>query len=356
MNYNRRKILKATSSLAVGGVFLSVAGRSVWKMFTHPEELFNDSKRTRSPQLLKEDDAFVSPYRRIAGFMVPDEISAMEVSGGSIYLATPGHICVYGISGELQSQFSASSSHSSDETEDKAVLARDITVFEDRIYVLFPTSIAVYDRQGGALQQIEACSEESDYCSIAVCPEGIFVTDVGAKNICKYNMDGTLARFIQSPKGFVVPSYSFAITYVPAGGQASEDRIFCSNPGRHLVESYTTEGEYIASFGEAGAQPGAFSGCCNPTIITTRGSGELLTSEKGIPRISCYSLTGKFRSVLLDSKALGGGHKAYDVRVLKDMLIVCGGRKVSVFRYDKRLSQETKCGQCTQDCPLKIDK
>lgn len=344
MNYNRRKILKTTGSLAVGGVFLAVAGRSVWKMFTHPEELFNDSKRDHGPQLLKEDGTFVSPYRRISGFIAHDEISAMEVSGGSIYLATPNAISIYGMSGELQTNFATPSG------------VRDICVMNDQIYALFPTRIEVYDYHGIELQTIEACSEESDYCSMAVCPDGIFVTDAGSKNICKYNLDGTLARFIQSPKGFIVPSYCFGITYVAPTGTETQGKICCSNPGRHQVESYTLEGEFISAFGEAGAEAGAFSGCCNPVFVTTAYNGELLTSEKGIPRISCYSASGQFRSILLDGKALGGGHSAYDVRVLKDMLIVCGGKKVSVFRYNKQLSQETKCGQCTQDCPLKIDK
>ena len=147
--------------------------------------------------------------------------------------------------------------------------------------------------------------------------------------------------------GFIVPSYCFAITYM-------DGRIYCSNPGRHRVESYSTGGEFLAAFGKSGADAGAFSGCCNPAIITPANGGELLTSEKGIPRISCYAADGQFRSVLLDSRALGGGHTAYDVRVMKDKLIVAGGDKVSVFQYNKSLSQLTLCGQCGKDCPLKI--
>ena len=174
-----------------------------------------------------------------------------------------------------------------------------------------------------------------------------FVTDASNKNICKYTLDGTLVRFIQSPKGFIVPSYCFGIAYI-------DGLIYCSNPGRHQVESYTTEGAFIASFGKAGVEAGAFSGCCNPAVLTSSTHGELLTSEKGIPRISCYGLDGQFRSILLDSKALGGGNAAYDVRVMNDKLIVAGGDKVSVFQYDKRQSQQTLCGQCNEDCPLKM--
>ena len=332
---DRRSFLKISGSLAVGGVILSVVGRGVWNMFKHPDKLFYDSKRTKGPVLLKEDEDFVSPYRRVYGFLVPDDISAMEVEGGSIYIATPNNIYVYGMSGELQTNFSTPSD------------LRDIAVHNGLVYALFPTRVEVYDRQGEMTLEWDACSENSDYCSLAVCEEGVFVTDAANKNICKYRLDGTLARFIQSPKGFIVPSYCFGITVM-------NGLVYCSNPGRHLVESYTLEGDFVSSFGKSGAEAGAFSGCCNPAIVTPANNGELLTSEKGIPRISCYSSEGHFRSVLLDSKALGKGNSAYDVRVMKDKLIVAGEDKVSVFQYDKRQSQLTDCGLCEKDCPLKI--
>ena len=331
----RRVYLKTIGSLAVGGVALSVVGRNVWNLFRHPDRLFYDSRRTKGITLLEENGDFVSPYRRTFGFEVPDDICALDIEGGSIFIATPNNIYIYGLSGELQTNFSTPGD------------LRDIAVSEGCIYALFPARIEVYDRQGETVQQWDACSETSDYCSIAVCPDGVFVTDAADKNVCKYNLDGTLARFIQSPVGFIVPSYCFAVTYL-------NDCIYCSNPGRHRVEIYSTEGEFLSSFGKPGAEAGAFSGCCNPAIITPAGNGELLTSEKGIPRISCYSADGEFRSILLDSKALGGGHTAYDIRVMKDKLIASGGNKVSVFQYNKRLSQQTLCGQCSKDCPLKL--
>ena len=333
---DRRNFLKISGSLVVGGVILSVVGRGMWNMFKRPDKLFYDSKRAKGTELLKEDADFVSPYRRVYGFLAPDEICAMEVEGGSIYIATPNNIYVYGLSGELQTNFSTPSD------------VRDMAVHDGHVYALFPTRIEVYDRQGDMTQAWDACSEDSDYCSLAVCGEGVFVTDAANKHICKYRLDGTMARFIESPQGFIVPSYCFGITYM-------DGIIYCSNPGRHRVESYSSEGEYLAAFGKSGAQAGAFSGCCNPAILTPSNNGELLTSEKGIPRISCYSTDGAFRSVLLDSKALGRGHAAYDVRVMKDKLIVTGGDKVSVYQYDKRLSQQTECGRCEVDCPLKIE-
>lgn len=332
---NRRKFLKLSGSLAVGGAILSVVGHGLWKMFTYPDQLFYGTKVTDAEELLPGSGDFVSPYRRTFGFVAPDRISAFDVEGGNIYVGTSNNIYVYGLSGELQTNFSIPSG------------LRDLAIYDGQVYVLFPTRVQVYDRQGEEVRSWEACSENSDYCSLAVGSIGVFVTDAANKNICKYNLDGTLSRFITSPDGFVVPSYSFGVVVV-------DDKVFCSNPGRHRIEQYTAQGDFVSSFGQSGAAEGAFSGCCNPVGITSAHNGELLTSEKGIPRISCYTEDGKFRSVLLDSKALGGGHDAYEVRIMKDKLIVAGGDKVSVFQYRRDQSQHTACGQCDKDCPLKI--
>lgn len=351
---DRRKFIKVSGSLAVGGAILSVAGGGLWKLFTKPGDLFYGSKRTKGLTLMEDDEEpLVSPYRRTIGFEVPDEILALDVerqqsgdgtsvTGGSIYLATPNQVYIYGLSGELQYNFSVPSS------------LRDLAVYGSmangqwatEIYALFPAAIEVYDRHGELLRRWDACSDDADYCSLAVCAEGVFATDASAKHICKYHPDGTFACFIRSPKGFVVPSYSFGITAV-------DGKIFCSNPGRHLVEQYTADGTFVAAFGKSGTEKGTFSGCCNPVVVTPAHNGDLLTSEKGIPRVSCYSREGAFRSVLLDAKALGGGHEAYRIRVMNDKLIVAGGDKVSVFQYNRQQSQLTACGQCRQACPLR---
>lgn len=332
---DRRKFLQVGGSLALGAAFVGVMGRSAWKMLTNPADIFydaNDAKRTKDAL---EQSQFVSPYRCTFGFTVPDEIVALELMDEQIVVAVPNNIYMYSLDGKLKENFSVRSD------------VRDMAVYDGRLYLLFPSRIEVYDTKGESVQEWEACSDDADYCSMTVFKGGVFVTDASAKNICQYHLDGTLARFIKSPNGFVVPSYSFGIANM-------DGKIFCSNPGRHLVEQYTADGEYVASFGKSGAGAGEFSGCCNPVQITTTSAGELLTSEKGLPRISCYAPDGTFRSILLDDKALGGGHAAYDLRVLGDKLIVTGGKKVSVFQYDDRRSAQTLCGTCTVDCPMKV--
>ena len=334
-NMSRRRFLQVGGSIMLGAAFAGVMGRSLWKMLTNPADIFYDGKEAKRMKDELERVQFVSPYRRTFGFVVPDEITAIELIGDQIVVGTSNNIYRYGINGELQGNFSVRSG------------LRDVAVYNDKLYLLFPSRIEVYDRQGEAIQEWEACSDDADYCQLTVLKEGVFVTDAAAKNICQYKPDGTLARFIKSPNGFVVPSYSFGITNF-------NGHVFCSNPGRHIVEQYTVNGEYVASFGKSGMGAGEFSGCCNPVQIIATEKGELLTSEKGLPRISCYGSDGTFHSILLDDKALGGGHSAYDMRMLGDKLIVAGGNKISVFQYDARRSAQTLCGTCTIECPLKV--
>lgn len=334
-NMSRRKFIQVSGSLMIGAAFAGVIGRSLWKMFNNPGALFYDAKTTKRNQALKEMVDYVSPFRRTSGFIAPDDINALEVLGQQIVIATPNQIHIHGLDGSLKENFAIRSD------------LRDMAVFAGKIYLLFASRVEVYDPQGNQLQEWNACSDDADYCSLTVFDEGVYVTDASAKNICQYHLDGSLARFIKSPKGFVVPSYSFGITHLNGS-------IFCSNPGRHQVEQYSAKGEFVASFGKSGIGAGEFSGCCNPVRITTTATGELLTSEKGIPRISCYASDGTFRSILLDNKALGGGHAAYFVRMIDNKLIVTGANKVSVYEYDNRRTAQTLCGSCTVDCPMKV--
>ena len=96
-----------------------------------------------------------------------------------------------------------------------------------------------------------------------------------------------------------------------------------------------------------------FCGCCNPVHLTYTSTGEIITSEKGNPRVSCYGMDGEFRSLLLDSKALGGGNTAYDIKVSGDKLFIAGNNLISTFQYDKILAAKTACSDCGVDCPLR---
>lgn len=329
---SRKDFFRVGGSTVAGLSIMGVAGNHLYKMLAKPEELFYGDQKGQ--KIVSRAEAPASPYRKVFAFKLDEPITAFEVADERIYAATETTVRILNREGAEQGRFS---------TND---YIRDIVRHGDELYVLHPAEIGVYTLAGEAIRSWEACSPESDYCSLAVAGEEVFVTDASNKNICQYNREGAFRRFINSPEGFIVPSYSFGITSI-------DGMVYCSNPGRHTVECYDQQGKFVSSFGKAGGAAGMFSGCCNPVHLTTTATGDILTSEKGVPRISCYGRDGKFHAILLDEYALGVGHEAREVRTEGNRLIVAGANTVSVFQYEEKFAQQTACGDCEVECPLR---
>ncbi len=326
----RKRFLNVCGSLVAAGGVAGVAGTLVHKMVALPDQPGSKLQPTWKPEAGRAD----SPYRMTSAFQTEGEILGFDLLGDLFAIALPNGVAIYDRAGKKRQAFPVEGE------------IRDLAVYGDLIYVLLPTAVKVYDGQGNLAREWAACSEESDYCALVVAKENVYVTDAANKNVCQYATDGTFRRFIQSPNGFVIPSYTFGIT-------AHGDKLYCSNSGRHLIESYTLDGEYLEAFGKPGGAEGLFRGCCNPVYVEHTSTGELITSEKGIPRVSCYSPDGTFRATLLEGQALGGGTKAYRVKPSGSQLFVCGKDKVALFQYDKEVAAATACGTCTLSCPLR---
>lgn len=329
---SRKDFIRVGGSTVAGLGILGVAGRNIYRMFAKPDELFYDENAAASA--VAKGEKLPTPYRKVGAFKIEEPVAAFEMVGQQIYIGVENTVRIYDERGVETSRF---------RVED---VVRDVVNYGDNLYVLHPTKIGVYSLTGVHRGGWEACSEESDYCSLTAFDGGVFVTDASNKNICQYTLEGGFKRFIDSPNEFIVPSYSFGITNM-------DGKVYCSNPGRHTVECYTTDGEFVSAFGEAGTAVGKFSGCCNPVHVTTTASGDIITSEKGVPRVSCYSPNGKFHGVLLGEDALGYGHEAREVRIDGSRLVVAGLNTVSIFMYDEQLAQQTACGDCEKECPLR---
>jgi hypothetical protein len=303
-NNSRRRFLNTCGSvLAVGGI----AGVSAVSLFKSA----NKNVAKDAPYIdAKPSDA--TSYRQTASFGVDGDITGFDLWNDQLVVAVQNNIHIYSSSGNILRSFSVGND------------LRDIAVHDGHLYLLFPAWIEVRKMDGAHVGKWEACNKRSDYCSFTVASGSVFVTDAANKEICKYGVDGSFIKTIKSPNRFVIPSYTFGIAAVG-------DILYCSNSGRHQVEMFTVDGEYTGAFGQPGAVAGRFCGCCNPVHLTGTPDGNIITSEKGNPRISCYGRDGQFRSVLLDSKALGGGNKACDVKMLGDQLVVAVKNTISTF-------------------------
>lgn len=297
--------------IAINILIFLLVGAFVWYMIT------SVNKEEISYAETRPEDAkpFVSPYKQISAFDLPETINRFELANGRLFVSAGESVYILDAEGNQQSVFAVKPE------------VRDITVGGDSIYVLYPTYIEVYSQQGELVHQWEACSELSDYCSLALAGDFVFVTDAENKNICKYTREGYFVKFISSPRDFIIPSYSFDI-------ESRNDTIYCVNAGRHLIETYTLNGDFIAAFGGPGGEAGFFAGCCNPSYISFGREGEVITSEKGNPRVSSYERNGNFKQVLFNSRLLGGGSNAYEVRSEDDLLFVAGKNKISIFYYE----------------------
>ncbi|MDR0560001.1 MAG: hypothetical protein LBG92_07500 [Prevotellaceae bacterium] len=327
----RRNFLRAFGTVFATGSVVAVSGNLLKKAI--------DKKNSAQSNFrIFGESTFVSPYKHVASFDMENTVRCFEYHNDRLYIADDRKISIFDIEGNRLADFAVAGND----------FVRDIAVSRDRIYLLFPARIDVCSMSGEKLQTIEACSENSDYCSFAISSEEeIFVTDAANKHICKYSSEGNFVKFINSPNRFIIPSYTFGI-------DIAENIVYCSNSGRHQIEKYTLDGEYIESFGKAGSEAGSFTGCCNPVHIAGSSTGDIITSEKGNPRISCYGKDGNFRCILLDSKLIGNGNKACDVKACGDKLYVATARKVSIFAFDRNFAAQTACGTCAIDCPLHL--
>jgi len=270
------------------------------------------------------ENRFISPYEKTNSFDAVSEILCFDISGEFIFAVLSGKISVFDLSGKHQRDFEIEAG-----VRDIAVASRDgARLVSTTIYLLYPTRIDLYSFDGEKKDEWTACSDNSDYCSFTTTKDYVFVTDAENKHIVQYNKQGEFVRFIKSPKGFIIPSYSFGIISI-------NDTVYCSNSGRHKIESYTVDGEFIASFGVAGTQAGAFAGCCNPVYLEKSFNGDILTSEKGNPRISSYEKDGKFSEILFDSKMLGGGTSAYEMHISGENIYIAGGKTITVYGVRK---------------------
>jgi hypothetical protein len=325
---SRKTFLRTCGTLLAGGALAGLSKVVIDR---------NKTVSARNGQSLRIVAAprFVPSYKAVLSFYAPGLVDSLAYRDGRLFVAAAGEVGIYDAQGRKQQAFAAPGP------------VRDMAVTAEAVYLLRPAEVEAYSFEGQSLHRWQACSEDANYCALAAAGDQLFATDMNGKNICRYTTEGKFIDFIESPNRFIIPSLTFAATVIG-------DQLYCCNSGRHQIESYTLDGRYLGAFGAPGAEPGHFCGCCNPVHLASTTTGELLTSEKGMPRISCYTTGGYFRSLLLDAECMGGGHTAYDLAAAGDRLYVAGKNRVTAWQYDSRLAAEAgACATCALGCPLK---
>jgi hypothetical protein len=187
--------------------------------------------------------------------------------------------------------------------------ARCLAVADDSIYVGSRERIEFFDLKGQRRGAWDNPAAKSYFTSLAVGQNDLFVADAGQRLVLRYDRSGKLVSRIgernkeRNIPGFIVPSPFFAVKL------AKDGLLRVTNPGRHRVEVYTTDGDFEQAWGRAGAAIEHFCGCCNPTNLALLADGRVVTFEKGIPRVKVYGPDGAFESVVAGAESFAENAK-----------------------------------------------
>jgi sugar lactone lactonase YvrE len=192
-----------------------------------------------------------------------------------LYAAGDAGIQVFDAAGVLQNRWSTSRP------------ATAIAVAEDgSIYVGEPQQIEIINRSGKHLDTWRDGAWRSEITAIAFSCGAILVGDAGDRSIRRYDSDRKPLNVIGKDnrlKGFHIPN-GIVDFDVDANGI-----VHATNPGRHRIERFTTEGELLGHIGRFdgrfdGRDSANFPGCCNPTNIALGLNGRVYVTEKAGPR------------------------------------------------------------------------
>lgn len=166
------------------------------------------------------------------------------------------------------------------------------------IYVAMLDHIEVYGLDGTRRANWQSAGKRAYFTSVAVASGDAWVADAGNRVVLRYDEAGQVRGRIgekdeaKRVPGLVVPSPHLDVVAAPDG------LIWANNPGRRAVETYTTKGDLISSWGHSSLDIEGFCGCCNPTDIALLPDGKVVTSEKGLPRVKVYWPDGALESVV----------------------------------------------------------
>jgi hypothetical protein len=184
----------------------------------------------------------------------------------------------------------------------------------ERFYVVFDQSVEVYDF---GRKRIAAWSEFGPKARLTggvEAGEHVWLTDSGRKALLKCSREGRVISELGAaneadPEGFVVYKTRMAAAVGVVKGEVAsgQERTFwVSNPGKHRVEEWRTDGIRLRAWGGSGMQIERFSSCCNPCALAVLPDGDIVTAEHALPRVKVYSPEGKLQSVVAGVELLRG--------------------------------------------------
>lgn len=292
----------------------------------------------RAPEQFEIDDSYISIleeveddlllYREINAIKIPFKtILAIAIDlNNQIYLLAESKLLVYSSSGDLVL--------SADIADNSTSLA---VAKNGNIYIGFKEHIEIYSSLGKQITKWDSGFNNNSYItSLTLCDKYLFIADAGNKIVWKYNINGEVLGRIASEDSsknipqLIIPSPYFDIL------TAKDKSIWVVNPGKHILENFTLNGELIAKWGKASPDIEGFCGCCNPTNIAMLSDGSFITSEKGYIRVKLYSPKGEFVGVVAGGDQFTEGTKGLDIAIdSKDRVFIIDTKKDEIRIFVK---------------------
>jgi len=163
-----------------------------------------------------------------------------------------------------------------------------LSVSGDTIFASSTELIYLISRSGKLINEWGPYEANSIITSVSADHFHVAIADAGIKRVFVLNKKGEVVSMIgQSDSRFIIPSPYFDVALF------SNDLLYIANTGNHRIETWTTNGKFLEQCGTPGTAPDAFCGCCNPAHFTVVSNG-IITAEKGINRIKILDQHGKF--------------------------------------------------------------
>jgi DNA-binding beta-propeller fold protein YncE len=189
-----------------------------------------------------------------------------------------------------------------------------VAVTEDgSLYVAMRDHVEVFDAGGARKAAWPSPGERAYLTCVAVAGGDVWVADAGNRVVLRYDMTGRISGRLgekdptRKVPGLVIPSPHLDVVPAPDG------LLWVNNPGRRVVETYAPDGSLKSSWGESSVDIEGFCGCCNPTDIALLPDGNVVTSEKGLPRVKVYRQDGTLESVVAPAEAFSPGTSGLDL-------------------------------------------
>lgn len=306
--HNLLKTIAVIAVIAIAGYMIHMSGSCVTGRCAVAGSLYNSKMSA-----LEKTDSVLIKYRETKS--IPTGLR--ETHGialdkdGNIYAAGDYVIRIYAPNGKNLRDIKTS--------RKPYALAVDT---DGTIYAGMKDHIEVLNKDGRSSTIWNSAGRKAFFTSVAATKDFIWVADAGNRVVLRYNKQGVVTETFaakdasNNAPGLIVPSPYVDLAPTADGG------VWVSDPGRHQLERYASDGRLIKSWGKYSFAIDGFSGCCNPTNFAMMADGRFVTSEKGIPRVKVYKQDGTLQAVVAPRELFQPDAAGIDITIDKNSRIL----------------------------------